>query len=247
MVINERSDATNSDGFIHGTKRTTSCVRITSATTTRVARTQKSLGSKSSRFDRCTTEATVMDEGPKSGRPGRPGEELVRGASSLTTRSSCTEAEAGLGFRRALGRSLFKLQLGKVFSRGVPLIPLPHFTLSTAQTNLELRGIGPSGNRMRRSRPLAEAHPELLVIDTPGLSREYRIENWHPSRTRHGRVIDGLPWISWVDVFSMLLVGLLWPSVRSLLCLSSLGDSQRQIGAGEYSPNDWNGNRARPA
>jgi hypothetical protein len=96
MVISERSDATNGDGFIHGTKRTTSCVRITSATTTRVARTQKSLGSKSSRFDRCTTEATVMDEGPKSGRPGRPGEELVRGASSLTSRSSCTEAEAGL-------------------------------------------------------------------------------------------------------------------------------------------------------
>jgi len=59
---------------------------------------------------------------------------------------------------------------------------------------------------MRRSRPLAKAHPELLVIDTPGLSREYRVENWHPG---------GLPWISGVDVFSVILVGLLWPSVKA--------------------------------
>ena len=73
---------------------------------------------------------------------------------------------------------------------------------------------------MRRSRPLAEAHPELLVIDTPGLSREYRVENW---RSRPRRVIGGLPWISSVDVFSMVLVGLLWPSVRSIMSISSLG------------------------
>jgi hypothetical protein len=66
---------------------------------------------------------------------------------------------------------------------------------------------------MRRSRPLAEAHPEFLVIDTPGLSREYRVEN------------GGLPWISGVDVFSVILVGLLWPSVRSLVSISSLGHS----------------------
>jgi len=72
---------------------------------------------------------------------------------------------------------------------------------------------------MRRSRPLAEAHPELLVIDTPGLSREYRVENWRLSRSRRGRVIGGLPWISMVDVFSVMLAGLLWPSVRSLPCL----------------------------
>jgi phosphatidylinositol glycan class H protein len=71
---------------------------------------------------------------------------------------------------------------------------------------------------MRRSRPLAEAHPELLVIDTPGLFREYRVENWHLSRSRRGRDISGLPWISMVDIFSVILVGLLWPSVRSL-CL----------------------------
>jgi len=68
---------------------------------------------------------------------------------------------------------------------------------------------------MRRSRPLAEAHPELLVIDTPGLSREYRVENWHPSRSRRRRVTGGLPWISRVDVFSAILVGLLWPSVKA--------------------------------
>ena len=72
---------------------------------------------------------------------------------------------------------------------------------------------------MRRSRPLAEAHPELLVIDTPGLSREYRVENWRLSRSRRGRVISGLPWISMIDVFSVMLAGLLWPSVRSLPCL----------------------------
>ena len=70
---------------------------------------------------------------------------------------------------------------------------------------------------MRRSRPLAEAHPELLVLDTPGLSREYRVENW---RSRRG---SGLPWISIVDVFSVMLAGLLWPSVRSLVCISFLG------------------------
>jgi hypothetical protein len=92
---------------------------------------------------------------------------------------------------------------------------------------------------MRRSRPLAKAHPELLVIDTPGLSREYRVENWHPG---------GLPWISGVDVFSVILVGLLWPSVRSLMSISFSGDdSQRWLGEGECSPNGYNGDRARPA
>jgi len=120
-------------------------------------------------------------------------------------------------------------------------------TLSTAQTDLGLRGFGPSGNRMRRSRPLAEAHPELLVIDTPGLSREYRVENWRPSRSRRGRVIGDLPWISMVDVFSVMLAGLLWPSVRSLVCILFLGGLQRWLAKGEYSPNDCDWNRARPA
>ena len=61
---------------------------------------------------------------------------------------------------------------------------------------------------MRRSRPLTEAHPELLVIEIPGLSREYRVENRQLSR------LSGLPWVSRLDVFSVILVGLLWPSVR---------------------------------
>jgi len=64
---------------------------------------------------------------------------------------------------------------------------------------------------MRRSRPLTETHPELLVIETPGLSREYRVENRHPSRSQHRRRLSDLPW---VDAFSVILVGLLWPSVK---------------------------------
>ncbi|KAI0005974.1 GPI-GlcNAc transferase complex, PIG-H component-domain-containing protein [Russula compacta] len=67
---------------------------------------------------------------------------------------------------------------------------------------------------MRRSRPLPEAHPELLIIDTPGLSREYRVENWHLSHSQHKRIISRLPWVSWLDVFLVMLVGLLWPSVK---------------------------------
>jgi hypothetical protein len=78
----------------------------------------------------------------------------------------------------------------------------------------------------RRSRPLTtEAHPELLVIETPGLCREYRVENRQSSRRQqHGR-LAGLPWIPWV--FSVILVGLLWPSVRLFqnLATSSIGDS----------------------
>jgi phosphatidylinositol glycan class H protein len=99
---------------------------------------------------------------------------------------------------------------------------------------------------MRRSRPLTEAHPELLVIDIPGLSREYRVESWHPSRSQHRR-LSGLPWVSVLDVFSVILVGFLWPAVRSFQnLLSSLGDSKHLLGEGECSPNDRNGNRARP-
>lgn len=114
------------------------------------------------------------------------------------------------------------------------------------KTVFGLRGFGPSGNRMRRSRPLAEAHPELLVIDTPGLSREYRVENWHLSRSRRGRVISGLPWISIVDVFSVMLAGLLWPSVRSLVCISFMGGLQRWLAESEHNPDDCDGSRVRP-
>jgi len=71
---------------------------------------------------------------------------------------------------------------------------------------------------MRRSRPLADAHPELLVIDTPGLSREYRVENWHKTRDQHHeRVVnvnESPPWISMFDVFVVVFLGLIWPSVK---------------------------------
>jgi hypothetical protein len=66
---------------------------------------------------------------------------------------------------------------------------------------------------MRCSRPLLEAHPELLVIETPGLGREYRVENWRLSHSQQRFV--GLPWVTRFDAFLVVLIGLLWPSVRS--------------------------------
>ena len=47
-----------------------SCVRIASATITRVANVQKSLGSKSSRLRKWTMEGKVMGENPKAVGPG---------------------------------------------------------------------------------------------------------------------------------------------------------------------------------
>jgi hypothetical protein len=67
---------------------------------------------------------------------------------------------------------------------------------------------------MRRSRPLPEAHPELLVIETPGLGREYRVENWRLLPSQHRL---GVPWVTKVDAFLVVLIGLLWPSVRSFI------------------------------
>ena len=136
------------------------------------------------------------------------------------TRSEYAEQgwDAGKGgvlAQKALGRSP-----RKVFSRP-NRHHIRHATVPTAQTGLEVRRIGPSDNRMRHSRPLAEAHPELLVIDTPGLSREYRVENWHWSRDRRRRVINGFSWISWVEVFSVVVVALLWSLVGSLSCIPS--------------------------
>lgn len=50
-----------------------------------------------------------------------------------------------------------------------------------------------------------------------------------------------------LDVFSVILIGLLWPSVRSFQNLSGhLGNSQHLLGEGECSLSDHNGNRARP-
>jgi hypothetical protein len=66
---------------------------------------------------------------------------------------------------------------------------------------------------MRHSQPLPEAHPELLVIETPGLGCEYRVENWRLSPSQHR--LGGLPWVTRLDAFLVVLIGLLWPSVRS--------------------------------
>ncbi|KAI9446514.1 GPI-GlcNAc transferase complex, PIG-H component-domain-containing protein [Lactarius indigo] len=67
---------------------------------------------------------------------------------------------------------------------------------------------------MRCSRPLPEAHPELLIIETPGLGREYRVENGPLSCGQRGRVANRFPWITGFDAFAVILVGLLWTSVR---------------------------------
>lgn len=64
---------------------------------------------------------------------------------------------------------------------------------------------------MRCSRPLPEVHPELLVIETPGLGREYRVETGPLSHSQRGRCF---PWITGIDAFAVMLVGLLWTSVR---------------------------------
>ena len=67
---------------------------------------------------------------------------------------------------------------------------------------------------MRDSRPLPEVHPELLVIETPGLGREYRVENGPLSCSQRGRVTSRFPWITGFDAFAMMVVGLLWTPVR---------------------------------
>lgn len=80
---------------------------------------------------------------------------------------------------------------------------------------------------MRRSRPLPEAYPELLVIETPGLGREYRVENLRLSHSQHklAGILGSLPWVTTFDAFLVVLIGLLWPSVRSCFFFSSPGDS----------------------
>jgi hypothetical protein len=65
---------------------------------------------------------------------------------------------------------------------------------------------------MRDSRPLPEVHPELLVIETPGLGREYRVENGPCSQ--RGRVASRFPWITGFDALAVMVFGLLWTPVR---------------------------------
>ena len=70
---------------------------------------------------------------------------------------------------------------------------------------------------MGASRPLPEVHPELLVIETPGLGREYRVENGPLSCSRRGRVASCFLWITGYDAFAVMVVGLLWTPVRHSL------------------------------
>lgn len=70
--------------------------------------------------------------------------------------------------------------------------------------------------------PLPDAHPEFLIIETPGLGREYRVENVPLSCGQRGRITGCFPW-TWImglDAFTVMLVGVLWTSVchSSVIC-----------------------------
>lgn len=67
---------------------------------------------------------------------------------------------------------------------------------------------------MRRSRPLPDVHPELIIIETPGLGREYRVENEPLSCGQRGHITGYFPWITGLEAFAVILVGVLWTSVR---------------------------------
>ena len=67
---------------------------------------------------------------------------------------------------------------------------------------------------MRGSRPLPDVHPELLIIETPGLGREYRVESGPLSCSQRGRIAGCFPWITGFDAFVVMVVGLLWTPVR---------------------------------
>ncbi|KAF8275109.1 hypothetical protein EI94DRAFT_1560103 [Lactarius quietus] len=68
---------------------------------------------------------------------------------------------------------------------------------------------------MRCSRPLLDVHPELVIIETPGLGREYRVENGPLSCGQRGRIDGFFSWITGFDAFMVILVGVLWTSVRN--------------------------------
>ena len=65
---------------------------------------------------------------------------------------------------------------------------------------------------MRAVRPLLE-HQELVILDTPNLCREYRIESWRPTRNRK-KVVRGAFGVSTRDACVVLFLALLWPLVR---------------------------------
>jgi phosphatidylinositol glycan class H protein len=63
------------------------------------------------------------------------------------------------------------------------------------------------------SQPLPDAHPELFIIETP-LGCEYRVENGPLSCGQRGRTTGSFPWLRRFDAFTVMLVGVLWTSMR---------------------------------
>ncbi|ETW85990.1 hypothetical protein HETIRDRAFT_122293 [Heterobasidion irregulare TC 32-1] len=63
---------------------------------------------------------------------------------------------------------------------------------------------------MRRTRPLPDTNPELIVIETPGLCYEYRVENCHLAQDGSRRVEQGTSRLSWKDG---LCTQILWESI----------------------------------
>ncbi|KAI0319367.1 hypothetical protein OF83DRAFT_1055103 [Amylostereum chailletii] len=68
---------------------------------------------------------------------------------------------------------------------------------------------------MRRTRPLPETHPEFLILETSGLCREYRVENWHLACDGSGKIISSTVQLSWTDALIALIVSVAWPLARS--------------------------------
>lgn len=66
---------------------------------------------------------------------------------------------------------------------------------------------------MRRTRPLPDTNPELIVIETPGLCYEYRVENWHLAQDGSRRVEQGTSRLSWKDGLFVAIAAFMWPSV----------------------------------
>jgi len=89
------------------------------------------------------------------------------------------------------------------------LYPLPRTFPRTPTSD---HHAGPA-RRMRRTRPL-QYHPELLIVDTPKLCREYRVENWRILRDGTGRTRRGADGLTWVDALLVLGAAILWPLVR---------------------------------
>lgn len=68
---------------------------------------------------------------------------------------------------------------------------------------------------MRRTRPLPDTNPELIVIETPGLCYEYRVENWHLAQDGSRRVEQGTSRLSWKDGLFVAIAAFMWPSICS--------------------------------